>query len=86
MSEARTITFEQGCNTKQLCEIIDFIHEKHLRLQIVGSITLDCRNGKCDPMSEAFLQMAGVFSQLELARVCDMSRTTVYKYVSLLEK
>lgn len=124
-------------STKQLCEIIDLIHEKHLRLQIVGSITLDCRNGKCDPMSEAFLQMAGVFSQLELAmirarvrsgmenarakgvnigrpqvtkedipaaflrhypslksgklnvselaRVCDMSRTTVYKYVSLLE-
>ena len=125
-------------STKQLCEIIDLIHEKHLRLVIVGSITLDCRNGKCDPMSEAFLQMAGVFSQLELAmirarvrsgmenarakganigrpqvtkedipsiflrhypslksgklnvselaRVCDMSRTTVYKYVSLLEK
>ncbi len=125
-------------STKQLCEIIDLIHEKHLRLQIVGSITLDCRNGKCDPMSEAFLQMAGVFSQLELAmirarvrsgmenarakganigrpqvtkedipsiflrhypslksgklnvselaRVCNMSRTTVYKYVSLLEK
>ncbi len=125
-------------STKQLCEIIDVVHEKHLRLQIVGSITLDCRNGKCDPMSEAFLQMAGVFSQLELAmirarvrsgmenarakgvnigrpqvtkedipaaflrhypslksgklnvselaRVCDLSRTTVYKYVSLLEK
>lgn len=125
-------------STKQLCEIIDLIHDKKLRLQIVGSITLDCRNGKCDPMSEAFLQMAGVFSQLELAmirarvrsgmenarakganigrpqltkedipatflrhypslksgklnvselaRVCDMSRTTVYKYVSLLEK
>jgi len=125
-------------STQQLCEIIDLVHEKHLRLQIVGSITLDCRNGKCDPMSEAFLQMAGVFSQLELAmirarvrsgmenarakgavigrpqvtkedipsiflrhypslksgklnvselaRVCDMSRTTVYKYVSLLEK
>ena len=124
-------------STKQLCEIIDLVHEKHLRLQIVGSITLDCRNGKCDPMSEAFLQMAGVFSQLELAmirarvrsgmenarakgvsigrpqstkedipsiflrhypslksgklnvselaRVCNMSRTTVYKYVSLLE-
>ena len=32
-------------------------------------ITLDCRNGKCDPMSEAFLQMAGVFSQLELAMI-----------------
>lgn len=125
-------------STKQLCEIIDVIHDKKLRLVIVGSITLDCRNGKCDPMSEAFLQMAGVFSQLELAmirarvrsgmenarakgvsigrpqsskedipsiflrhypslksgklnvselaRVCDLSRTTVYKYVSLLEK
>lgn len=125
-------------STKQLCEVIDVIHEKHLKLVIVGSITLDCRNGNCDPMSEAFLQMAGVFAQLELAmtrarvrsgmanarakgivigrpqltkedipavflrhypslksgrlnvselaRVCDLSRTTVYKYVSLLEE
>ena len=103
----------------------------------IGSITLDCRSGQADPMSEAFLQMAGVFSQLELAmirarvrsgmanarakgrqigrpqvskedipasflrhypafktgqlnvselaRVCDISRTTVYKYIGLLE-
>ncbi len=124
-------------STQQLCEIIDRIREKHLRLVIVGSITLDCRDGQADPMSEAFLQMAGVFSQLELAmirsrvcsgmanakakgvkigrpqvtvddlppaflrhypsftagklnlselaRVCDLSRTTVYKYISLLE-
>ena len=125
-------------STKQLCEIIDRIREKKLRLVIVGSITLDCRDGQADPMSEAFLQMAGVFSQLELAmirarvrsgmanakakgakigrprvvaddiptgflrhypaykagslnlselaRVCEMSRTTVYKYIRLLEK
>ncbi len=125
-------------STQQLCEIIDIIRDKHLRLVIVGSITLDCRNGQSDPMSEAFLQMAGVFSQLELAmirarvrsgvanarakgesigrpqltrediptaflrhypayknnqlnvselaRVCDLSRTTVYKYISLLER
>ena len=124
-------------STQQLCEIIDTVREKHLRLVIVGSITLDCRNGQADPMSEAFLQMAGVFSQLELAmirsrvrsgmanarakgrtigrpqttkdsipaiflrhypsyksghlniselsRVCDLSRTTIYKYISLLE-
>jgi len=124
-------------STKQLCEIIDIIREKRLRLVIVGSITLDCRGGQPDPMSEAFLQMAGVFSQLELAmirarvrsgmanakakgakigrpqataddipavflrhypafknkqlnvselaRVCDLSRTTVYKYLNLLE-
>jgi len=124
-------------STQQLCEIIDLVRDKHLRLVIVGSITLDCRNGQADPMSEAFLQMAGVFSQLELAmirarvrsgmenarakgrqigrpqvskedipatflrhypaykskqlnvselaRVCDISRTTAYKYIGLLE-
>ena len=124
-------------STQQLCEIIDRVREKCLRLVIVGSITLDCREGRADPMSEAFLQMAGVFSQLELSmirervrsgmanaaakgsrigrpqttkddvpaiflrhypayksghlniselsRVCDLSRTTIYKYISLLE-
>ena len=56
-------------STQQLCAIIDVISKKHLRLIIIGSITLDCRNGKPDPMSEAFLQMAGVFSQLELAMI-----------------
>lgn len=124
-------------STQQLCEIIDCIREKRLRLVIVGSITLDCREGRADPMSEAFLQMAGVFSQLELAmirervrsgmanakakgkqigrpplttqdipanflrhypaykkgqlnvselaRVCDISRTTAYKYIAMME-
>lgn len=123
-------------STQQLCEIIERVREKRLRLVIVGSITLDCREGRADPMSEAFLQMAGVFSQLELAmirsrvrsgmanakakgkqigrpqitadsipaiflrhypafkngqlniselaRVCDLSRTTVYKYLNIL--
>ena len=56
-------------STKQLCEIIEIIRAKRLRLVIVGSITLDCRTGQTDPMSEAFLQMAGVFSQLELAMI-----------------
>ena len=124
-------------STQQLCELIDIIREKRLRLMIVGSITIDCRTGKTDPMSEAFLQMAGVFSQLELAmirarvksgmenarakghpigrprttkddipaiflrhypslmngkmnvselaRVCGLSRPTVYKYLKLME-
>ena len=56
-------------STQQLCDIIDIISAKRMRLIIVGSITLDCRTGKPDPMSEAFLQMAGVFSQLELAMI-----------------
>ena len=56
-------------STQQLCQIIDVIKEKHLRLIIVGSITIDCRNGEIDPMSRAFLEMAGVFSSLELAMI-----------------
>ena len=124
-------------STKQLCEIIEIIRAKHLRLEIVGSITVDCSNGQIDPMTNAFIQMSGVFAELELriirervrsgmanakakgarigrpqvtaddipavflrhypayrnkqlnvselARVCDISRTTVYKYIGLLE-
>ena len=124
-------------STKQLCEIIETVKEKKLRLVIVGSITVDCTNGQIDPMTNAFIQMSGVFAELELriirervrsgvqnakakgvklgrphtttdqipqifyrhypsfksgslnlsefARVCGLSRTTVYKYVSLLE-
>lgn len=56
-------------STKQLCEIIDIIRDKRLRLIIVGSITMDCRDGNPDPMTEAFLQIAGVFSQLELSMI-----------------
>ena len=125
-------------STKQLCEIIEIIKAKHLRLVIVGSITVDCSNGEIDPMTNAFIQMSGVFAELELriirervrsgmanakakgakigrpqataddipavflrhypaykkkqlnvselARVCDLSRTTVYKYIDLLER
>ena len=56
-------------STQQLCEIIETIREKRLRLIIVGSITIDCRNGEMDAMSSAFLKMAGVFSELELQMI-----------------
>ena len=56
-------------STQQLCELIDIIKSKQLRLVIVGSVTIDCRNGEIDPMSRAFLEMAGVFSSLELAMI-----------------
>ena len=124
-------------STKQLCDIIDKVKAKHLKLSILGSITVDCTNGEIDPMTNAFIQMSGVFAELELmiirarvksgmqnaklkgakigrpqatkedipqifyrhypaykskqlnisefARVCNLSRTTVYKYISLLE-
>ena len=54
-------------STQQLCEIINIIKEKHLRLIIVGSITVDCRSGEIDPMSQAFIQMSGIFAELELS-------------------
>jgi DNA invertase Pin-like site-specific DNA recombinase len=124
-------------STKQLCEIIEFIKEKQLKLVIVGSITVDCTGGRLDPMSNAFIQMSGVFAELELgmirervksgmanakakgvrigrpeltkeyippifyrhypsyisgelniselARVCNMSRTRVYRYIKVLK-
>lgn len=56
-------------SVKQLCALIDQIRDRHLRLVIIGSITMDCRAGKPDPMTEAFLQIAGVFSQLELSMI-----------------
>ena len=54
-------------STQQLCEIVEIIKQKRLRLIIVGSITVDCRSGEIDPMSQAFVQMAAVFSELELS-------------------
>ena len=35
-------------STQQLCEIIDIIRNKRLRLIIVGSITIDCRSGQTE--------------------------------------
>ena len=52
-------------STQQLCKIIEIVQKKHIRLEIIGSITIDCRNGELDPMTKAFLQMSGVFAELE---------------------
>lgn len=124
-------------STKQLCDIIEIVKEKKLCLKVVGSITVDCTSGVLDPMTNAFVQMSGVFAELELriirervrsgmanakakgaaigrpkttkddiptifykhypaykagninkaelARICALSRSSVYKYLSLVE-
>lgn len=54
-------------STQQLCEIIHTIRQKRLRLVMIGSITVDCRSGDIDPMSQAFIQMSAVFAELELS-------------------
>ena len=56
-------------STQQLCEIVNIIKAKRLRLIIVGSITIDCRSGDIDPMSQAFIQMSAVFAELELSMI-----------------
>ena len=62
-------------STKQLCEIIEVIRAKRLRLVIVGSITVDCSNGEIDPMTNAFIQMSGVFAELELRIIRERVRS-----------
>ena len=53
-------------SVKQLCDVMEIVRDKHLRLQILGSISLDCRTDVPDPMTVAFLQIGGVFAELEL--------------------
>lgn len=125
-------------STKQLLDIIELVKTRHLKLSIVGSIAVNCTSGEdIDPMTRAFLQMAGVFAELErnmisqrvksgmanaaakgrkvgrpqtsfedipsvfikhytkykqkeintfeFARLCGMSRTTIYKYARMME-
>ena len=62
-----TLEVSRLSRSTQLCEIVEVIKRKHLRLVIVGSITVDCRSGEIDPMSQAFIQMSAVFAELELS-------------------
>lgn len=63
-------------STKQLCDIIELVKEKHLKLIIKDSITIDCSSSdKIDPMTNAFLQITGVFSELERNMICDRVRS-----------
>lgn len=125
-------------STKQLCDLIELVKAKHIKLIIGNSMTVDCTQGDIDPMTKAFLQMAGVFAELErnmivariksgmenakakgkhigrkeatkdaippmfmryyqeykadkyniteLAKLCGLSRTTVYKYIRMIEQ
>lgn len=56
-------------STQQLCGLIQTIKAKRLRLVILNSITIDCRGGEIDAMSQAFLQMTAVFAELELSMI-----------------
>ena len=48
---------------------------RFLRLSIVGSIQVDCSNGELDPMTNTFIQMSGVFAELELRIIRERVRS-----------
>lgn len=50
-------------STKQLCEIIEFVKENHIKL-VLGTFIVDCSR-ELDPMTEGMLKMMGVFAELE---------------------
>lgn len=52
-------------STKQLCDVIDLVQGKKLKLIVGKSMTIDCTTGELDAMTKAFLQISGVFSELE---------------------
>lgn len=64
-------------STKQLCDVIELVKEKQLRFIIKDSITIDCSDGKLDAITKAFLQMAGVFAELEHNMICDRVKSGV---------
>ena len=64
-------------SVKEFCGMLETIQQKHLQLMILGSITVDCREGQMDPMSTAFLQMASIFNQLELSLIRERVRSGV---------
>lgn len=64
-------------STKQLCDMIDLIQNKRLKLEILNSITINCTNGELDGMTKAFLQMAGVFAELEHDMICSRVKSGV---------
>ena len=51
-------------STKQLCEIIEIVKEKHLKL-IIGGFIVDCTKGQLDAMTDGMLKMMGVFAEME---------------------
>lgn len=124
-------------STKHLCEIIQLVQNRNIRL-IIGNFIVDCRSSEIDAMTKGMILMWGVFSEMErdmiscrvksgmesarakgrrigrpglrlsdlppkflqyypdykaekmslsdLAKISGKSRTTIYKYVSLMKE
>lgn len=75
-------------STQKLCEIIKKVQEKQIKLEIAGSITIDCSPGKeLDAISKGMMLMWGVFAELErdiiTARIRSGMKNAVEKGIKL---
>lgn len=52
-------------STKQLCEVIQLVKDKHLKL-VIGAFVVDCTKGEIDVMTEGMLKMMAVFAEMEI--------------------
>ena len=51
-------------STKHLCDIMQIVQDKKLKL-IIGNFIVDCSADEIDPMTKGMLMMWGVFSEME---------------------
>jgi DNA-binding LacI/PurR family transcriptional regulator len=51
-------------STQYLCEVLQIVQEKKLRL-IIDSFVVDCRTDDIDPLTKGMLMMWGVFAEME---------------------
>lgn len=51
-------------STQHLCEILQIVQERKLRL-VIGAFVVDCSQAEIDPMTKGMLMMWGVFAEME---------------------
>ena len=51
-------------STKHLCEILQLVKEKKIKL-VIGTFIIDCTKDEIDPMTKGMLMMWGVFAEME---------------------
>lgn len=51
-------------STKQLCDILQVVQDRRIRL-LIGTFSIDCRKDEIDPMTKGMLMMWGVFAEME---------------------
>ena len=83
-------------STKQLCEIIEFAKDRHIKL-VLGSFIVDCTK-ELDPrpatsedsIPSIFFKYypkykRGELNKSEFAKLCSVSYPTIFKYISIVE-